>query len=57
MEVNKFLWKESLNCDGHQFHKSKKEKQHTGQKKKVKRKNNDLQNITHTTKHELRKGK
>jgi len=30
--------------------KSKKVRQHTGQKKKDKRTNNDLQNITHETK-------
>jgi hypothetical protein len=32
------------------IHKSKKERQHNGQKKKDKRTNIDLQNITHKTK-------
>jgi hypothetical protein len=34
------------------IHKSKKDRQHNGQKKKSKRKNNDLQN-THKTKDEV----
>ena len=33
--------------------KSKKNRQHNGQKKKDKRKNNDIQNITHKTKDRL----
>jgi hypothetical protein len=32
------------------IHKSKKDRQHNGQKKKYKRSNNDLQSITHKTK-------
>jgi hypothetical protein len=35
------------------IHKSKKDIQHNGQKKKDERKNNDLQNITHETKYRV----
>ena len=35
------------------IHKSKKDIQHNGQKKKDKRTNNDLQNITHTIKNRV----
>ena len=36
--------------NGNQNRKSKKDRQHNGQKKKYKRTNNDLQNFTHKTK-------
>jgi hypothetical protein len=35
------------------IHKSKKNRQHNGQKKQTKKTNNDLQNITHKTKDQV----